>query len=279
MEGIKVLVRVRPLVVNNDEYDEYDELYHGNGGKIVARVSQCKKEISVDTTSRQVSCRYDRVFDSNATQAEVYNSVKSSVDATLKGINSTIFAYGQTSSGKTHTMFGKESCIFDEPGIVPRCINDIFKFSARSSSSSSRMNFSVFVSFIQVYNEQVYDMLDDAERMKPLTIHETSQKSNMQRGQISISGLTEYHVHSYDQCLAIVEVGLKNRAIRETHMNHASSRSHSILQIAIEQKRFDEMKGGWRVLQSKLNLVDLAGELKFDDFDFDCDFDYIYLID
>jgi hypothetical protein len=249
MEGIKVFVRVRPIVPKKESSRHYGR----NNDEIVAKVSKCSKEISIDAPSRQVSCRYDHVFGPKSTQEEVYDHVKSSVNATLNGINSTIFAYGQTSSGKTHTMFGKESCIFDEPGIVPRCIRDIFRFSAHRHDHNVQ-SFSVYVSFIQVYNEQVYDMLDDAERMKPLSIHETPHKSN-----IHVSGLTEYQVHSYDQCLALIEVGLKNRAIRETHMNDSSSRSHSILQVTIEQTQIDEAKGRLSSLQSKLNLVDLAG--------------------
>lgn len=244
MEGIKVFIRVRPLSIDNES--SYDR----NNESSVTRVSNCHKEISINATSRQVRCRYDHVFGPSSTQEEVYTYVQSSVNAVLKGINSTIFAYGQTSSGKTHTMFGRESCIFNQPGIVPRCIHDIFQF----ASGSQIRSFSVYVSFIQVYNEQIYDMLDDPKRTKPLGIHETPHLSN-----IRISGLTEYQVHSYEQCLSIVELGLNNRAIRETNMNYASSRSHSILQITIEQSRMNEIKGTSISINSKLNLVDLAG--------------------
>ena len=112
-------------------------------------MSSQPKSVFVDTAiSRQVRCRYDHVFGPSSTQEEVYDYVRSSVNSVLKGINSTIFAYGQTSSGKTHTMFGRESCIFNEPGIVPQCIRDIFQF----ASGSQIRSFSVYVSFIQVYN-------------------------------------------------------------------------------------------------------------------------------
>ena len=238
MESIKVFVRVRPLRVQNNENLCYD---------VAAHVSSDNKEISVEAPTRQIQCRYDHVFAQESTQAEIYHHVRSSMNAFLNGINSTIFAYGQTGSGKTYTMMGRESCIFDEPGIVPRCINDTFQYIG--GKNNENYSFSVFVSFIQVYNEQVYDMLDDPKRMKPLAIHERSSASN-----ISIPGLTEYHVHCYKQCLALIEIGLKNRAIRETAMNNASSRSHSILQVILEQTR-----PGKTTLHSKLNLVDLAG--------------------
>lgn len=242
-EGIKVFVRVRPLVLNSATPQDTDGL------KSATRVSRSSKEISVQSLSRQVSCQYDHVFGPSSNQPEVFEHVKSSVNAVLKGINSTIFAYGQTSSGKTHTMFGKNSCIYNEPGIVPRCIYEIFKVSPHTKGS-----FTVFVSFIQVYNEQVYDMLDDPDRRKPLSIHESLNLPN-----ITISGLTEYQVHSYKQCLTLIETGLKNRTIRETNMNNASSRSHSILQVTIEQSKFNEASGKSTSLCSKLNLVDLAG--------------------
>lgn len=246
MERVKVFVRVRPLAVQDNASTTTA------GGETVVQVSG-NDEITVVSPTRQVQCRYDHIFDQESTQAEIYHHVKPSVSAVLKGINSTIFAYGQTGSGKTYTMMGRESCIFDEPGIVPRCINDIFQFAARRHNG--HQSISVYVSFIQVYNEQAYDMLDDPKRMKPLAIHETSNETN------NIPGLTEYHVHSYQQCLALIEFGLKNRAIRETAMNNASSRSHSILQVVIEQSRCGT-SGAFESstsLHSKLNLVDLAG--------------------
>jgi hypothetical protein len=235
MEGIKVFIRIRPLGLDRQ------------GEKQVANMSSSNKEISVNATLRHVRCRYDYVFNQSSTQAQVYDKVKSSVKVLFQGINATIFAYGQTSSGKTHTLFGRKSSIHQDPGIVPRCIKDIFG----SPLIRHCQTFSVFASFIQVYNDQIFDMLDDPDRKKPLSIHEMST--------ITVSGLTEYKVHSCDQCLALVELGLKNRAIRETSMNDASSRSHSILQIIVEQTRIDQSSGMTQTLHSKLNLVDLAG--------------------
>jgi len=246
MEGIKVYIRVRPLTVDGEA-----SFYHDDEHNVATSISKSFNEISVKSSNREVCCKYDYVWGPSSTQAEVYDQVKSSVSDVLKGFNSTIFAYGQTSSGKTHTMFGKESHIFDDPGIVPRCVRDIFKHSIG-------IDMSVFVSFIQVYNEQVYDMLDDPERRKPLSIHESSHSS------ISIAGLTEYQVHTFKQCMSLVELGLRNRTIRETCMNNASSRSHSILQITIEQKKFDISEDSYSLICSKLNLVDLAGSERWD---------------
>jgi len=232
MEAIKVLIRVRPVFHNGNGSD--------NNTRTVVQISSDDKSISIDT-HRQIQCKYNHIFGPKATQEEVYEHTKYCVDAALQGYNATIFAYGQTGSGKSHTMFGMDGGISANPGIVPRCIRDIFR-----GLNSVEGGSSVHVSFLQVYNEQVFDMFD--KRMKPLMIHEKN-------GSIVVAKLMQYRVHNLEQCLALIDVGLKSRSIRETTMNHASSRSHSILQIVVEQSCIQESKK----LCSKLNLVDLAG--------------------
>jgi len=168
------------------------------------------------------------------------------VEAVLNGFNGTIFAYGQTGSGKSHSMFGMDGSIRLQPGIVPRCVKDLFQ----GLKSSPRSNISsVYVSFLQVYNEQVFDMFSKGP-MISLSIREKNCD-------VFVSNLKQYHTQSFDQCIKLIEAGLENRAIRETTMNHASSRSHSILQIVVEQDMFENNE--CKRICSKLNLVDLAG--------------------
>jgi hypothetical protein len=185
------------------------------------------------------------------------------VEAVLTGKNGTIFAYGQTGSGKSYSMFGADGGIDLHPGIVPRCIHDIFLGLSVSSSNANANNYksSVYVSFLQVYNEQVFDMFQSKGLMTPLDIREKD-------GDVVVVGLKQYYTQNLEQCLALIKVGLRNRTVRETSMNHASSRSHSILQIMIEQERDVFLDCGTdntdRVrrhekLCSKLNLCDLAG--------------------
>ena len=167
---------------------------------------------------------------------------------------------GQTGSGKTHTMFGPpDKDIYDgaQPledssvGLIPRAISEIFKLSINPEV----LQFSVLCSFIQLYNENCYDMLRDANMTTPLPIRED-------RKEIYVQGLSEYIVKSVSETMQLLRIAEENRAIRETHMNQYSSRSHSIFQIYVEQKRLSS-DGGEVNLRAKFNLVDLAGSEKW----------------
>ncbi|CAM9900698.1 unnamed protein product, partial [Discosporangium mesarthrocarpum] len=256
-ESIKVLVRIRPLLPS-----EVEE----NGQLGVVEVGEDNKLLRVHgaAPNRQLQCCYDAVLGADTTQEAMYAHVKECASAVLEGFNSTIFAYGQTGSGKTYTMFGPNSDARAEDipatgaGIIPLAIADIFRglVSIGAKNSGGGSHASVWCSLVQIYNEQVYDMLRDPQRAHPLTIHEE------QGAGIYVQGLSEYAVHSACECLQLLRVGSEHRAIRETHMNQASSRSHSIFQIVVEQRCQNE-EDGERVLRSKFNLVDLAGSEKW----------------
>ncbi|CAN0073739.1 unnamed protein product, partial [Phaeothamnion confervicola] len=111
---------------------------------------------------------------------------------------------------------------------------------------------------LQIYNEQVFDMLQDPQRSRPLSVREDGGSG----GGIYVQSLSEFAVHTAAECLQLLRRGEEHRAIRETHMNQLSSRSHSILQLVLEQRRTEPT--GERVLRSKFNLVDLAGSEKWD---------------
>lgn len=110
----------------------------------------------------------------------------------------------------------------------------------------------VFCSFVQIYNEQIFDLLRDTQMNAPLEIHED------RKNDIFVEGLSEYAVRSVSDCLQLLQCGEQNRAVRSTHMNQVSSRSHSVFQLLLEQRRKDGT-----VLKSKFNLVDLAGSEKW----------------
>ncbi len=236
MESIRVLVRVRPVISDGK-----------NAAVSAVKISNDNKTISIDANRKVRNWPCDFVFGPKATQFDVYQNAKYVIEAALDGYNGTIFAYGQTGSGKTYSMFGKDGKINNEPGIVPRCVQDIFQ---RLEASRSRGNSSVHVSFLQVYNDQVYDLFQKGP-MVALNIREKD-------GDVFVSNLKQYRTYSVDQCITLIETGLQNRTVRETAMNHASSRSHSILQILLEQNVMLE-NNEWKRIRSKLNLVDLAG--------------------
>jgi hypothetical protein len=169
-------------------------------------------------------------------------------------------------------------------GVIPRAIVDVFdRLRSLSNSGGGTRDpkgsptnelppppgavtaCAVYVSFVQIYNEQVFDMLRDPSRGKPLEIHEDGQGNGTG---MYVQGLSEYAVGSFADCLELLRLGEENRAIRETHMNQASSRSHSIFTVLVEQTRAGGGQGAGaqqeRQLRSKFNLVDLAGSEKWD---------------
>ncbi|RYH17604.1 hypothetical protein EON65_28340 [archaeon] len=170
----------------------------------------------------------------------------------------------------------------DQLGVIPRAINHIFEL----SKSTAIQDFAVHCSFVQLYNENLYDMLRyvlfncmyamqwnnlcfififaavstnrDPGMHVPLTIREDNKE-------IYVQGLSEYNVHSVTDTLQLLKIAEDNRAIRETHMNMFSSRSHSIFQIFVEFKKMaEEEEMGEVHYKAKFNLVDLAGSEKWD---------------
>ena len=245
-EAIRVFVRIRPLIGREV------------GTNVVCH-PQGDKEVHVEDHAHNLSCAYDRVFDSHSAQDEVYQHVKDTAEHVVDGFNSTLFAYGQTSSGKTFTLFGPEGDpnLFDtgavpaSAGVIPRAVRDVF---AHIEKRAQHTNFTVYCSFLQIYNEHIYDALLDKDGLFPLTVHETPAEG------IYVEGLSEFLVTCPGDCLGIIARGEANRAVRGTHMNEYSSRSHSIFQLHIEQQE----SGSPEVRRSKLNLVDLAGSEKWD---------------
>ncbi|MBN3296075.1 CENPE protein, partial [Amia calva] len=192
----------------------------------------------------------DRVFSVHETTDQVYQEVaKPLVDSAIKGYNGTIFAYGQTSSGKTFTMMGNK----DSVGVLPLAIQDIFK----TISVTSNMEFLLRVSYMEIYNETVTDLLCDSLKRKPLEIREGTNRN------VYVADLTEEVVVSAKQVLEWIKKGEKNRHYGETKMNQRSSRSHTIFRMILESREKCDTPGAelqdMAVMVSHLNLVDLAG--------------------
>jgi hypothetical protein len=213
------------------------------------------KTISFNKTHDNFFFTFDKVFDTNSTQAEVYQEIgKETIDEVLKGYNGTIFAYGQSGSGKTHTMYGAD--IHDEflKGIVPRSVYHIFDYI--EDEKNKDVKFEIKFSLLEIYKEQLYDLLNpdiegDHANGSKLKIKEKSGRG------IYIEGLTEEYISEIDEFFEILEQAEKYRVVSETYLNKASSRSHMLLKFEISQKFPNgiEKKG-------ILNLVDLAGSEK-----------------
>lgn len=177
----------------------------------------------------------------------------------LEGYNASIIAYGQTGTGKTHTMEGF-SASEEGRGIIPRAVSDIFSFIDSCQDANKR--FLVRVSYLQIYKEVISDLLKP-ERSN-LTIREDKKKG------IFVEGLSEWVVRSVDEIYQLLNRGSELRATGATNMNEASSRSHAVFVVVVEQsdsssaspeREEDSVDQPQRksVMMGKLNLVDLAG--------------------
>ncbi|XP_030068794.1 kinesin-like protein KIF19 isoform X2 [Microcaecilia unicolor] len=184
------------------------------------------------------------VFDQGATQEEVYvSTTKKLVEGVISGYNATVFAYGPTGAGKTYTMLGMDC----EPGIYIQTLNDLFK---AIESTSDNMDYTVSMSYLEIYNEVIRDLLNPSSGF--LDLREDS------RGNIQIPGITEFSTNNAREIMQLLTKGNKQRTQEPTAANKASSRSHAVLQVTVKQKSrvknvIEEVRVG------RLFMIDLAG--------------------
>ncbi|XP_023594768.1 kinesin-like protein KIF3A isoform X2 [Trichechus manatus latirostris] len=191
---------------------------------------------------------FDTVFGPESKQLDVYNlTARPIIDSVLEGYNGTIFAYGQTGTGKTFTMEGVRA-VPELRGIIPNSFAHIFGHIAKAEGDT---RFLVRVSYLEIYNEEVRDLLgkDQTQRL------EVKERPDVG---VYIKDLSAYVVNNADDMDRIMTLGHKNRSVGATNMNEHSSRSHAIFTITIEcsEKGVD---GNMHVRMGKLHLVDLAG--------------------
>eukprot|EP00850_Spirogloea_muscicola_P000930 SM000003S11175 [mRNA] locus=s3:1472483:1482935:+ [translate_table: standard] len=242
MEKISVSIRVRPL--------SRPELAKGSPWRAEANtVALCTSAGAVVSGH---SFSFDSVFEHDVKTLDIYKKdTKDIITSTVYGFNGTVFAYGQTSSGKTYTMRGTP----EEPGIIPLAVHDVFSHIQEATTRE----FLLRVSYMEIYNEEINDLL--APENRKLQIHESLERGTF------VAGLREEIVVTPEQVLEILESGEAHRHIGETNMNVYSSRSHSIFRMVIESrdKSMDDVDNTQKdrrvdaVRVSTLNLVDLAG--------------------
>ena len=289
MERIKVCVRIRPFLQNENA---------SNTGLNID--SDNTQKIEISKSLKRFEATFDRVLSQNSTQKDVFTFVKPCIQLIKQGINCTILAYGQTGSGKTYTMFGGEWAMNDNStdyknrknfnkdkynfilneelmidpfsptnGIIPNLIMSLFQTYANDS------NIIITCSYIQIYNEKVYDLLIDEEeeeneqkvdfdltpgigkktkdmpiKQKPLKI-----KYDKKNGVI-LEGVNEIRTPNFYDIFELLRQGEINRKIRQTKRNEMSSRSHTIFIINIQNEKLNVV--------SKIKLCDLAGSERYD---------------
>ncbi|GIL50863.1 hypothetical protein Vafri_6849 [Volvox africanus] len=195
--------------------------------------------------------RFNGILTAEAKQDEVFERVaRPAVMGAMSGYNGTIFAYGQTGSGKTFTITGGPERYVDR-GIIPRSISAIFS----EISKRADQQFTVHISYLEIYNNEGYDLLDAEREIKAMEDLQQVHLGEADDGTVSYRNLSMYRANNEEEALNLLFLGDTNRTISETPMNMASSRSHCIFTIHVEGRKVGEDL----VRRSKLNLVDLAG--------------------
>uniref|UniRef100_A0A8K9UQD5 Kinesin-like protein n=1 Tax=Oncorhynchus mykiss TaxID=8022 RepID=A0A8K9UQD5_ONCMY len=242
MDSVKVVVRCRPL--NQKE--------RSMGHKQAVSVDENRGTITVNkletTHEPPKTFTFDTVFGPDSKQLDVYNlTARPIIDSVLEGYNGTIFAYGQTGTGKTFTMEGVRA-VPELRGIIPNSFAHVFGHIAKAEGDT---RFLVRVSYLEIYNEEVRDLLGK-DQMQRLEVKERPDVG------VYIKDLSGYVVNNADDMDRIMTMGHKNRSVGSTNMNEHSSRSHAIFTITIECSE-KGMDGDQHVRMGKLHLVDLAG--------------------
>lgn len=238
-EGICVGIRMRPL--NDREISVgQDKIFKCQTD--VNAISQVKDNQVVEGQTYY----YDKVFGEKSSTNDVYKHIgQKIVTGVMNGINGTIFAYGQTSSGKTFTMLGAG----EDAGVLDLAAEDIFKHIAEHPER----DFLLRASFVEIYNENIRDLLTDAADAS-VAIREDPRKG-------VYCEASEFMITDFESIRASLDKGIARRTVEATAMNDTSSRSHTIFKLVIESRegnRAGEENDG-AVLVATLNLVDLAG--------------------
>lgn len=184
-------------------------------------------------------------------QQQIFDEVaRDVVDSAIEGYNGTIFAYGQTGSGKTYTITGGAERAQDK-GIIPRALSYIFM----ETSKKTEYTYSIYVSYLEIYNNEAYDLLPDKVNAKTLEDLPKVQIFANKQNQFMLHNLNVKNVKNEEEALYLFMMGDDNRVVAETPKNDVSTRSHCIFTIQIESQKTGEDKKKW----SKLHIVDLSG--------------------
>lgn len=233
---VRVAVRLRPYMAKPDEKDE---------GPCVRGIdSQNLEIINWRNATETVKYHFDAFHGENTTQQEVFvSSVKPILPHVLNGQNASVFAYGPTGAGKTHTMLGSS----EQPGVIPRAVREVFKL-VKSKDEVDQWDYSIGMSYLEIYNEKVLDLL--SPNSQDLPIREDKDKN------ILIPGLTHTAITSFAEFDKHFVPATLNRTTASTKLNQRSSRSHAILLIKVVRT---QRSLPYRRQTGKLYLVDLAG--------------------
>ncbi|XP_062979790.1 kinesin-like protein KIF13B isoform X2 [Elgaria multicarinata webbii] len=251
---VKVAVRVRPM--NRREIDLHTKcVVDVDTNKVILHPVNTNLSKG-DARSQPKVFAYDHCFwsmdeamkEKYAGQDVVFKCLGENIlQNAFEGYNACIFAYGQTGSGKSYTMMGTA----DQPGLIPRLCSTLFERAQKEESEEQ--SFKVEVSYMEIYNEKVRDLLDPKGSRQSLKVREHNVYGPY------VDGLSKLAVASYKDIESLMSEGNKSRTVAATNMNEESSRSHAVFKIILTHTLYDVKSGTSGEKVGKLSLVDLAG--------------------
>lgn len=249
-DNINVVVRVRPLQDSEKKRKEDTVIQLPGNGQIYCDGSSAGQKPKLFS--------YNVVFEPGATQEDVlqYSGIKRLIEMAIEGFSCTAFCYGQTTSGKTHTLTGPPELFNRKPnpnderhGLIFRS----FKYLFDQLKERKDIHFILKASFLEIYNEKVIDLLNPGTARKPLAVRWSKKTRSF-----FVENLFEVDCEELDDLMAVLEEGMRNRSVGAHQMNDYSSRSHTILTVHITSEQ--QAEGGVFISkQGKINFVDLAG--------------------
>ncbi|EME41978.1 hypothetical protein DOTSEDRAFT_72918 [Dothistroma septosporum NZE10] len=245
--SVRVVARVRPLLENEIEKDVIVTASSAPGDKTdsksIVRIPNPKKE------SELYSFQFSSVYDQTATQADIFdNEVSPTVKHLFKGFDVTLFAYGVTGTGKTHTMRGGKSMA--DRGVIPRLLSSIYRRARKvEKDTAGETQVEVAMSYYEIYNDRVFDLFEPPEKRTPAGLPIRDNQS----GKAVVVGLTERPCTSLKDFEQLYDQANVNRSTSATKLNAHSSRSHAVLCVKVTQTTGDEVR------VSTASAIDLAG--------------------
>ncbi|KAG5864914.1 hypothetical protein JTB14_016917 [Gonioctena quinquepunctata] len=244
MTKLKVAVRVRPMSKKEIDFGSVSVIAVENEDTLEITNIKVPEQNAGDSRERVRRFTFDYCFQESCKQDQIFESVEKVISQSVKQrCHSCVLAYGQSSTGKTHTMMG----IPEDPGITPKLCNRVFGYLQETAVGDEIINMKVLVSYLEIYNEKVRDLLAPEENHIKRKSSSLKIREHPKRGPY-VQGLSEHPATCSSDLLDLLEKGNKKRKIAATLSNPQSSRSHSVFSVNCDGV--------------KLNLIDLAGSEK-----------------
>ena len=255
--NVRVLARIRPAF-KADEDAEISGFAMESGIEGTSVAIALPPSTGVNASKNELlehEFSFNRVFDTDATQMDVFDEVSDFVQSSLDGFHVSIFSYGQTGSGKTYTMTG-DSGSAQGRGIIPRAVHQVLE--AAHEARAKGWEYTIKTSYLEIYNETIRDLLADPTSSASDTKLEVRASATSLEDRVS--GLIIHPVERADEIDEVLDIALQNRSVAATDSNEHSSRSHSVFTLYLSGKN----KARGVTMSGSLNMCDLAGSERLD---------------